>query len=147
MELKTAEIESAHQQHKSKLVCKIANEVTKRKKTDSGRLKASSPSERIDAWKNHFSSLLGSTTSATSTIPIHNVVDHELPITTDDFTLEVLRTCIRSLKNNKASGLADIPGEVWKTGALNAELLDFCNTTLNGDKPKIWSASGIIPVP
>ena len=45
------------------------------------------------------------------------------------------------------SGLDDIPGEVWKAGVLNDELLDFCSRTLNGDKPKIWSASGIIPVP
>ena len=75
------------------------------------------------------------------------VVQDELPINTCDFTHEELRSCIRSLKNNKACGLDDIPAEVWKAQILDQELLDFCNKTLNCDKPDIWSASGIIPVP
>ena len=148
VENKVAELESAHQQHKSKLVWKIANEVTKRKTSDSGRLKASNPSARIEAWKNHFSTLLGTTQLPDSVSSnIQTIVDHELPINTNDFTLDELNTCIRCLKNNKATGLDDIPGEVWKARILDNELLDFCNRTLNGDKPKIWSASGIIPIP
>ena len=143
---KVAEIDSAHEQRKSKLVWRIVNEVTKRKKCDSGRLKASNPSERIAAWENHFASLLGKAPSP-SNRPIHTVIEEELPINTEDFTPPELEICIKDLKNNKATGLDDIPGEVWKAHILDQELLDFCNRTLSGDKPTIWSTSGIIPIP
>ncbi len=146
VEVKTAEIESAHEQHKSKLVWKIVNEVTKRKKKDSGRLNASSPKERIALWKNHFSSLLG-TAPLPSESPIESIVHHELNIDCNNFTLAELDDCLKSMKNGKAAGLDDIPTEVWKSRILDAELLDFCNRTLNGDKPEFWSTSGIVPVP
>ena len=146
VEVKTAEIESAHEHCKSKLVWKIVNEVTKRKKKDSGRLNASSPKERIALWKNHFSSLLG-TAPLPSESPIETIVHHELNIDCDNFTLDELDTCLKSMKNGKAAGLDDIPAEVWKSRILDAELLDFCNRTLNGDKPEFWSTSGIVPVP
>ena len=41
----------------------------------------------------------------------------------------------------------EIPTEGWKARILDEELLLFCNKTLNGDKPEIWSESGIVPVP
>ena len=143
---KVDEIESAHHQRKSKLVWKTVNEVSKRKKKDSGRLKALNPRERISAWKDHFATLLGAPPTS-STTPIHTIVHEELNINTDDFSLEELDSCIRSLKNNKAAGLDDIPAEVWKSRILDEDLLDYCNKTLNGDKPSIWSSSGIVPVP
>ena len=40
-------------------------------------------------------------------------------------------------QNNKASGL----------GALNQQLLDICNKTLNGGRPDIWVKNGIISHP
>ncbi|KAG1678569.1 putative elongator complex protein 3 [Nymphon striatum] len=43
--------------------------------------------------------------------------------------------------------LDDIPIEVWKTGALIDPLLQVCNKTFHGDKPKIWGKSGLVPLP
>ena len=146
VEGKVVEINTAHHQCRSKTVWKIVNEVTGRKKSDSGRLKALNPSERIKAWENHFSTLLGSTPTTTRA-PIRTIIPDELPINTENFTIDELQCCIKSLKNGKACGLDDIPAEVWKSHILDKELLDFCNRTLNGDKPEIWSASGIIPIP
>lgn len=147
VEGKIDEINAAHHQRRSKTVWKVVNEVTGRKKSDSGRLKALNPSDRISTWKNHFATLLGATSTSTTRAPVSTVIQDELPINTDDFTLDELRCCIKSLKNNKACGLDDIPAEVWKAQILDQELLGFCNKTLNGDKPEIWSASGIIPIP
>ena len=145
---KTQEINDAHIQQKSRLVWKTVNEITKRKKGNSGRLKASNPSERIALWKDHFSSLLGATTPiSSSSSDIQTIVHDELPINTDNFTSDELATCIKDLKNNKAAGLDGIPAEVWKSRILDNELLGFCNGTLNGDKPSLWSESGIIPIP
>ena len=61
--------------------------------------------------------------------------------------MEELVKCINGFKNGKAAGLDNIPIEVWKSGALNSELLDVCNKTLNGDKPDIWIKSVIVPIP
>ena len=58
-----------------------------------------------------------------------------------------LGACLKGTSNNKATGLDGIPAEVWKFGGLQQELLEMCNSVLNGDKPDIWSHSGIIPIP
>ena len=55
--------------------------------------------------------------------------------------------CIKGFKNKKAEGPDNITIEVWENGALNQQLLDVCNKTLNGDRPDIWVKSGIIPLP
>ena len=80
--------------------------------------------------------------------PARSTIIHEpLPINTDSITMEELVKSIKGLKNNKVHGLDNIPIEVWKTGALGQQLLDICNKTFNGDRPKIWLKSGIIPLP
>ena len=50
--------------------------------------------------------------------------------------MEELNKCIKGFKNNKASGLGNIPIEVWKTGALSIQLLEVCDRTLNGTEQK-----------
>ena len=42
------------------------------------------------------------------------------------------------VSKNKASGLDKMPIEVWKTEALNMQLLEVYNRALNGDTAKIW---------
>ena len=54
---------------------------------------------------------------------------------------------IKALKNNKAAGIDGIPGEVWKAGSLNTELLEICNKVYHGDVPKIWLCGAIKPIP
>ena len=139
-------IGNAAEHQKSKLVWETVNEFTGRKGTSTGKIKAKSPEDRMRKWKDHFKNLLGQppviTPRATST-----VVEETLPINTNDFTMEELVKCVRGFKNNKASGLDDIPIEVWKSTALNTQLLQVCNKTLNGDRPDIWVKSGIVPLP
>ena len=143
---KIDEIDKAHHEHKSRFVWKTVNEITKRKKQDTGKLKGASPKERISAWKNHFSTLLGAQATTSST-PTTTIIHEELSINTEDFTIDELNECIKNLKNNKSAGPDNIPGEVWKAHIMDSELLGFCNRTLNGDKPSIWSSSSIIPIP
>ena len=142
---KSREIEDAHYNHKSSLVWKTVNEISGRKKNDTGRLNVANPEERLSSWKNHFKTLLGSAPPP-NTVPVTQFHE-ELAIETGDFTMEELKESIKGLKNNKAAGLDEVPAEVWKSGILDQELLEFCNRTLNGDKPKVWSHSGIVPVP
>ena len=104
------------------------------------------PEERLKKWKDHFENLLGKPPVISEQESIR-VVEGTLPINTEDFTKEELLTCIKSFKNGKAAGLDDIPVEVWKTEALTEPLLNVCNKTFHGDKPKIWGKSGLKPLP
>ena len=51
----------------------------------------------------------------------------ELHIEKNDFTMRELQTVIKNLKNNKASGIDNIPAEVWKAGIFNEQFLYMCN--------------------
>ena len=122
------------------------NELTRRKRTNKGRIKAKNPKNRIKKRKDHFLNLLGQP-SEIKPETTRTVLQHTLPINTDNFTLDELNKCIKSFKNNKASGLDNILIEVWKSRTLNKQLLEVCNITLNGDRAEIWVKSGIIPLP
>ena len=61
--------------------------------------------------------------------------------------MEELNISINSLANKKAPGIDEIPAAVWKSGALNDQLLDSCNMMLEGgEKPGLWSKSIITPI-
>ena len=45
--------------------------------------------------------------------------------------MEELEEVLKKISNNKASELDNIPGEVWKTGDYNEEILNFCNGVYN----------------
>ena len=142
---KVAEIQDAHINQKSRLAWSTINEISGRKKTNRGQIKAESPEERVKLWKDHFVNLLGQT-PVIDVKPTNKVID-ELPIKTEDFTLDELSKAIKSLKNNKAAGLDEIPAEVWKIGCLDDQLLTVCNKTYNSDAPNIWLKGGILPFP
>ena len=55
-------IASAMQYQKSGLAWETVNELTGRKGTNKGRIRANSPEERINRWTNHFSNLFRPTT-------------------------------------------------------------------------------------
>ena len=61
--------------------------------------------------------------------------------------MEELNKYIKIFKNNKASGLDNIPIEIWKMGAFNMQFLEVCNLTFNEGRAKIWVKSGLIPLP
>ena len=145
-------ITNANDNHKSSEVWRICNQVTERKKVNKSILKADSPSHRLDLWRKHFEDLLappsaqGNNPTTSNFIP-KTMVNQELPINTDNFTMDELEQCLKKVSTNKAAGLDEIPGEVWKIGSLKEDLLDVCNKTLNGDKPHSWSQIGIKPIP
>ena len=66
---------------------------------------------------------------------ITKIVHTTLPIETGPFTNEELQKVLQKLPNEKATGLDEIPAEVWKTGRFNSTLLEICNgTILDGKK-------------
>ena len=55
------------------------------------------------------------------------------PISPDEVKMEAVKCSIKwqnDLSNGKASGVDNIPVEVWKSGALDKQLLEVCNRTL-----------------
>ena len=71
-----------------------------------------------------------------------------MPIPTHECNKVELTTVIKTINSGKASGLDLIPAEVWKSGALQDQLLKVCNKAFNiGECPVIWRKAAIIPVP
>lgn len=138
-------IQNAHINQQSRLAWATVNEVSGRKKTASGQIKAKSAEERVKLWKEHFQKLLGQPPDIDDK-PTEKVFD-TLPMETGNFTYLELRTAIKSLQNNKATGLDGIPAEVWKVGCLDQQLLEVCNKTYHGEAPNIWLKGGILPFP
>ena len=64
-----------------------------------------------------------------------------------DFTMEELQTVIQDLKNNKGSGIDNIPAEVWKAGICNEQLMYICNRVYNQQPVDISRKSCIILLP
>ena len=75
------------------------------------------------------------------------MIDAELHIEKNDFTVKELQIVIKNLKNNKASGIDNIPAEVWKAGICNEQLLYICNRVYNQQPVDIWRQSCIISLP
>ena len=99
---------------------------TRQKGNKQGKVMADNPAERVKLWEDHFVNLLGKPPETTNIEPISKIVENILPINTEDFNIEELRKCIKSFKN-KATGIDNIPIEVWKSSALEIPLLDICN--------------------
>ena len=114
-------ITDAIQHQKSGLAWETVNEFTRRKGTNRGRIKAKSPEDRVSKWKTHFLNLLGQPPSVTIK-PTTSIIHEPLPMNTDNITMEEPVKSIKGFKNNKAHGLDNIPIEVWKTGALRANV-------------------------
>ena len=58
-----------------------------------------------------------------------------------------LQLVIKNLKNNNASGIDNIPAEIWKAGICNEQLLYVCNRVYNQKPVDIWRQSFIISLP
>ena len=142
---KVDKIRTASDHQKSKIVWETVSEFTGRKETNKGRIKA----KVLKKHQKLERSLPESVRAATSykTKETKTALQHTLPINIENFTMEELNKCIKSFKNNKASGLDNVPIEILKTWALVMQLLEDCNRVLNGDRAKIWIKSGIIPLP
>lgn len=109
------------------------NEVSGRKRSSCSKIRAASPEERIRLWKKHFENLLGQPQVVDEQL-ITKVFDI-LSIETGVFTNLELQKAIKTTKNNTATGLDNIPGEIRKLNCLNKQLLQICNKAYKDDIP------------
>lgn len=74
-------------------------------------------------------------------------VSDRLPIDTRLFTMKELQSVLKNLNKATKPGPENIPAFLWKHELFHDELLEFCNGTFKGKKPKAFSKSCIIPLP
>ena len=141
-------ISNLHTSNQHSLAWKVINELTGRKENPSIQLKGGSPEKRRENWFNHFQSLLGNPPILhDDPLPLIRIVD-ELNIPISPFTKDELEKAVKLFKNNKSSGLDNIPTVLWKDPIFLDLLLYFCNHTFeNLHPPSPWLTGGIIPVP
>ena len=131
---------------KAKLTWDTVNEISGRKSTNKAKIRAKDDNDRLQKWQSHFSNLLGKTPTIIDE-PIETIVHKPLNIHTGNFTMKELQTALTMIPNGKACGLDQIPAEVWKSGALNTQLLELSNLVYNQQKIQIWLHSCILPFP
>ena len=106
----------------SKIAWQTVNEVSRRNSTVKAKLKATNQQERIKLWKQHFENIPGNPPKVTHE-PITRIISKQLDIKLGPFTQEELDSVLRKIKNRKATGLDEIPPEVWKTRQFDDILL------------------------
>jgi len=126
----------------------LVNEVTQRKKTNSGLIDGGSASERLKSWKDHFVNLLGQPPSVPDEdIPIRTICPPQ-DIETGPFTKSELAKARKQIKEGKAAGEDGISPEIMKRVDLDEITLKFYNDGVSGgDLPDQWKSSIIIPIP
>ena len=87
-------IKKATEQQRSKFVWHTVNEISGRKQSNQGKLKAENQEEGVLIWKQHFQDLLGSEPPPVDEELIP-VVNEDLPIDTSDFTMVELMQAIK----------------------------------------------------
>ena len=85
----------------------------------------------------HFSLLLGKNLITTNQ-DIVKILDKELQIEQNPFTIEELGMVLRKTKQNKTAGLDEIPAEVWKTHFIHI-LLELCNDVYSQKPIEHWT--------
>ena len=86
---KIHEITNAVEHQKSGLAWETVNELTGRKGTNRGRIRAKSPEDRVKKWKCYFLNLLGQPPTITLK-PTATVLQDILPINTENITMDEL---------------------------------------------------------
>ena len=136
-------IRDSVEDRQSRIAWQTIDEVSRRKSTAKGKLKAVNQQERIKLWKQHFENLLGNPPKVTHE-PITRIISKQLDIKIGPFTQGELDSILRKIKNRKAAGLDEIPPEVWKTRQFSDILLRHCNAVYNQNPIGRWM-KGYIP--
>ena len=142
-------IEAANAQSEHGKSWKLINELTGRKNTKRGILKASSQEERIKKWHDHFQKLLGEepVVTQTGTSDIKTVFD-ELDITTTPFTKEEYQAVKKKLVDGKSTDPNGIVPEILKYCDIDDIILQYANSVLlHSQKPDQWSTNHLKPLP
>ena len=79
--------------------------------------------------------------------PITTIISKLLDIKLGPFTQEELDSVLKNLKNRNASGLDEIPLEVWKTRQFDDILLKHCNAVYNQNPIDRRMKGCILPFP
>ena len=130
----------------SRIAWQTINEVSRRKSTTKAKLTAANQQERIKLRKQHFENLLRNPPKETHE-PITKIISKQLDIKLRPFTQEELDSVLEKLKNRKATGLDEIPPEVWKTRQFDDILLRHCNAVYNQNQIDRWMKGCILPFP
>ena len=146
MQQQIDDIRVAADNKKSSLAWQTVNNICGRERTTQTKLKATSQEEKLQKWNKHFANLLGKA-PVTNNLPIHRIVEAELPIKKGPFNEDELEEALRKLNNNKAVGLDGVPPEVWKTRSFNDILLKSCNTVYRQSHIQAFSEDCTIPFP
>ena len=139
-------IRDSVEDRQSKIVWQMINKVSRRKRTAKTKLKATNQQERIKLWKQHFENLRGNPPKLTHE-PITRIIWKQLDIKLRPLTLEELDSVLRQIKNRKATGLDEIPQEVWETRQFSDILLRHCNAVYNQNLMDRWMKGCILPLP
>ena len=121
------------------------NEVSRMKSTAKAKLKATSQQDWIHLWKHHFENLLPH--PEVTHEPITRIISKQLDIKLGTFIQEELDTVLRKIKKRKATGLDEIPPEVWKTRKFDDLLLRHCNGVYYQNPIDRWMKGCILPFP
>ena len=121
----------------------LVKELSGKKKSKTVFIKSD---DRLKSWKNHFESLLNNNLEPMDNdADINTIFPLNDNIPTGDFTVPEIESAIKQMKLGKAAGLDGLPLEFWRKHFNH--LLEFCNVTLNGNRPPEWGCSAIVPVP
>lgn len=153
--LKTAE--KAAMQNDMKTVYDINRKISRKKdyqlkqlKNDQGEL-LKSDNEILNRWKEYFEIIYGQQ-DPLEQLPINYIEENNttLEIKTEQITEEEVRIAIQQLKNGKATGTDNLPGELLKIGIeTNVKILHCLlnKIWLEERLPKQWLEGRIITLP
>ena len=145
---KVERVENAHRSSQHGAAWKLINGTSGRSSSQSSKLKASSPEERVQLWHCHFSNLLTSPpVKGEGDSPINQVFD-TLNIVDGPFTEAQYAKAKKVVKCGKPCGDDGITLEFLKYAGLDDIVLGFINKAYSsGDLPERWKTLIIVPVP
>ena len=147
------EITQAHVTQQHSKAWKLINEITGRKSTPTGKIRAKSQEERKNLWFQHFSELLGE--SSTEEEERENEEEEEIEnifenvdIYDGAFTMDEYKAAVKACKEGKAPGEDGIVPEILKRCDFDEIMLGYCNRLhTQGEKPEQWGINNIKPLP
>ena len=146
---KIADLESFHANNSHHEALNVIKDFSDSGLNSSIQIKGGSSEERLENWLTHFKNLLGKKANLSSnySLPLETV-SNKLNIKTSAFSLQEIKTVIKSLNPRKAFGPDNIPSIIWKDQNFHSLLLKICNYCLeNKSCPSVWRKSQIIPIP
>ena len=122
LEEKISQVQHASHSNQHLEAWKVINDITGRKRWKTVPLRGSID-ERNSAWLQHFGTLLGEPPLINNDdFDVSPIVDGELPITADKFTMEELDIALKQTRSGRAVGLYNIP---WTSGKPKSSNISF----------------------